>query len=99
MLEKVGGIFEESRVDGGGRGGGDVDFRGTRLYDDVEGGGESLLFVVSVGMGVVMEWCGEMGLRLGLYLEMAELDVAGSSGRSGDGAFALFNSVVGVLVV
>jgi V-type H+-transporting ATPase subunit a len=99
VLEKAGGIFEESRADGGGRGGGDVDFRGTRSYDDVEGGGESLLPVASVGMGAATERRGEMGSRSGSYLEMAELDAAGSSGRGGDGASASSNSAAGASAV
>ena len=50
-------------------------------------------------MGAATERRGEMGSRSGSYLEMAELDAAGSSGRGGDGASASSNSAAGASAV
>ena len=89
VLEKAGGMFEESRSDGRGggeRGRGAGDFGASRAYDDLEGGGggggETLL--PAIGRGRESSSDG-MGARSSSYLEMAELDAgrAGGSARGG----------------
>lgn len=75
VLEKAGGIFEESHA-GGRRSVDRTEFRDVRSYDDVEGGSEETLLPMSAPADRGLE---RSGSRSGSYLEMAEMDAGGAN--------------------